>query len=95
MDFYGGTNSAVNAVATDATAFGHRDSLWTIQFYASSGSPPFPSDGLTFLDSKKRGLSSLGNALTDVFQIWSKASQATAQRIGLSGKPLLTCMIGC
>ena len=66
MDLYGGTNSAVNSVAADATAFGHRDALWTIQFYASSS--PFPSDGFTFLDSKYCRLL-LNNALTDMLDM--------------------------
>ncbi|EGF97193.1 uncharacterized protein MELLADRAFT_79848 [Melampsora larici-populina 98AG31] len=49
---YGGQNSAITAVAKDATAFAQRSILWTIQFYASSRNyaPPFPSAGLTFLD---------------------------------------------
>ena len=54
MELYGGQNSAVNAVAANATAFGHRNALWTIQFYASSPNyqPPYPSDGFTFLDGE-------------------------------------------
>ncbi|KAG6896003.1 hypothetical protein C0992_010934 [Termitomyces sp. T32_za158] len=49
---YGGKNSAINAVASDATAFGHRNSLFTFQLYASSpGSrPPFPQSGFGFVD---------------------------------------------
>ncbi|PFH46160.1 Glucooligosaccharide oxidase [Amanita thiersii Skay4041] len=53
MELYGGRNSAINSVAPDATAFGKRDALWTIQFYASSPNwaPPYPSSGFTFLDN--------------------------------------------
>lgn len=56
MDLYGGTNSVVNSVPVDATAFGKRDALWTIQFYASSSNdkPPYPSSGFTFLNGKFR-----------------------------------------
>ena len=36
VELYGGANSAINKVAADATAFVHRSSLFTIQFYASS-----------------------------------------------------------
>ena len=55
MELYGGTNSAINAVATDATAFVHRSSIFTIQFYASSPNmqPPYPQSGLTFVDGKR------------------------------------------
>ncbi|KJA23452.1 Glucooligosaccharide oxidase [Hypholoma sublateritium FD-334 SS-4] len=51
-ELFGGKNSAINAVPTGATAFSRRDSLFTIQFYASSpGSvPPYPQSGFTFLD---------------------------------------------
>lgn len=38
VELYGGVNSAINQVAKDATAFVHRSSLFTIQFYASSSS---------------------------------------------------------
>ncbi|KAJ7456419.1 hypothetical protein B0H11DRAFT_2176103 [Mycena galericulata] len=52
VELYGGTNSAINAVPLDSTAFAKRDTLFTIQFYASSetGSPPYPAAGFTFLD---------------------------------------------
>ncbi|KAF8229617.1 glucooligosaccharide oxidase [Tricholoma matsutake] len=52
IELYGGKNSAVNAVAQDATAFAHRQSTFTIQFYASSSNkqPPFPQGGFSFLD---------------------------------------------
>ncbi|KAG6829565.1 hypothetical protein H0H92_004112 [Tricholoma furcatifolium] len=52
VELYGGTNSAINAVAPDATAFAHRSSMYTIQFYASSPNyePPYPSYGFQFLD---------------------------------------------
>ncbi|KAG6899304.1 hypothetical protein C0993_011393 [Termitomyces sp. T159_Od127] len=51
---YGGKNSAINAVAPDATAFVHRSSLFTMQFYASSQGrrPPFPSSGFGFVDGE-------------------------------------------
>lgn len=88
LDLYGGTNSAINVIATHATAFAHRDSLWTLKFYASSGSAPFPTDGFTFVDSKKCGLSSWNNTLIHLFQSGSKVLQVTAHWIGMSGKPL-------
>ncbi|RDB16274.1 putative FAD-linked oxidoreductase YgaK [Hypsizygus marmoreus] len=52
LELYGGKNSAINAVAPDATAFAHRSSIFTIQFYASSPgkTPPYPQYGFTFLD---------------------------------------------
>ncbi|KAG6895643.1 hypothetical protein C0992_000242 [Termitomyces sp. T32_za158] len=52
FELYGGQNSAINSVSPDATAFAHRSSTFTIQFYASAPGnvPPFPSDGFTFLD---------------------------------------------
>ncbi|KAF9482070.1 glucooligosaccharide oxidase [Pholiota conissans] len=51
-ELFGGRNSAINAVKTGATAFSRRDSLFTIQFYASSKGnvPPYPESGFTFLD---------------------------------------------
>ena len=50
----GGQNSALHAIAADATSYPHRDSLFIIQFYAYSkdSKPPFPSSGLTFLDGE-------------------------------------------
>jgi len=52
VELYGGTNSAINAVATDATAFVHRSSIFTLQLYASSPNfqPPYPPSGFTFVD---------------------------------------------
>ncbi|PPQ73253.1 hypothetical protein CVT24_009968 [Panaeolus cyanescens] len=52
VELYGGRNSAINAVPTDATSFGRRDTLFTMQFYTSApgGLPPFPDDGFTLLD---------------------------------------------
>lgn len=54
MELYGGKNSAINAVAENATAFGRRNAMWTIQLYASSPNynPPFPGYGFYFLDGK-------------------------------------------
>ncbi|KAJ7106238.1 glucooligosaccharide oxidase [Mycena epipterygia] len=52
VELYGGSNSAINAVPLNATAFAKRDTLFTIQFYASSstGAPPYPAAGFTFMD---------------------------------------------
>jgi len=52
MELYGGKNSAINAVAQSATAFGRRNAMWTLQLYASSPTynPPFPGYGFLFLD---------------------------------------------
>ncbi|KAF7348713.1 Glucooligosaccharide oxidase [Mycena venus] len=52
VELYGGTNSAINAVPLDSAAFAKRDTLFTIQFYASSSDhvPPYPKDGFSFLD---------------------------------------------
>ncbi|KAK2464778.1 hypothetical protein APHAL10511_003196 [Amanita phalloides] len=60
MDLYGGTNSAVNSVPVDTTAFGRRNALWTIQLYASSSNrqPPYPSSGFTFLNNMANSLTS-------------------------------------
>ena len=52
IELYGGTNSAINNVALNATAFAYRSSMFTIQFYTSSESPPFPEDGFKLLDGK-------------------------------------------
>ncbi|KAF8878851.1 glucooligosaccharide oxidase [Infundibulicybe gibba] len=60
VELYGGKNSAINAVAPDATAFAHRSSMFTIQFYASSesGLPPYPTSGLSFLDGMVNSITS-------------------------------------
>ncbi|KAJ6474670.1 glucooligosaccharide oxidase [Mycena vitilis] len=52
VDLYGGSNSAINAVPLDSTAFAKRDTLFTIQMYASSSNaaPPYPADGFSFVD---------------------------------------------
>ncbi|KAG6917469.1 hypothetical protein DXG01_002446 [Tephrocybe rancida] len=52
VELYGGANSAINDVPVDATAFAHRGSTFTIQFYASAPGkvPPFPEYGFAFMD---------------------------------------------
>jgi len=53
VELFGGSNSAINAVPLDSTAFAKRDTLFTMQLYASSSNsePPYPSAvGFTFLD---------------------------------------------
>lgn len=54
VELFGGSNSAINAVPLDSTAFAKRDTLFTFQLYASSKStpptPPYPADGFSFLD---------------------------------------------
>ncbi|KAG0141726.1 hypothetical protein CROQUDRAFT_51291 [Cronartium quercuum f. sp. fusiforme G11] len=52
FELYGGSKSAVTSVDANATAFAQRNIFWTIQFYTSSSNrqPPFPDEGLTFLD---------------------------------------------
>jgi len=53
IELFGGHGSAVNAVKPRDTAFFRRDSLFTIQFYASSSGnvPPYPNAGFRFLDN--------------------------------------------
>ncbi|KZT64087.1 Glucooligosaccharide oxidase [Daedalea quercina L-15889] len=52
LELYGGTNSRIPKVLSNATAFANRNTLWTIQFYASSANhlPPYPDEGISFLD---------------------------------------------
>ncbi|KAL1733555.1 hypothetical protein EV714DRAFT_269511 [Schizophyllum commune] len=52
IELYGGSNSAVNAVPLDRTAFAHRDKLFNMQLYATTVNwePPFPEDGFAFVD---------------------------------------------
>ncbi|KAF7309489.1 Glucooligosaccharide oxidase [Mycena indigotica] len=51
VELWGGSNSQINAIALDSTAFSKRDTLFAIQLYASSSnaSPPYPSDGVSFI----------------------------------------------
>ena len=50
LELYGGTNSAINNVAPDATAFANRNSMFTIQFYTSSNDSAFPDSGIALLN---------------------------------------------
>ncbi|KAF8181872.1 glucooligosaccharide oxidase [Mycena galopus ATCC 62051] len=52
VELYGGKNSTINAIPSNWTAFAKRDTLFTIQFYASSEAhdPPYPMEGFTFMD---------------------------------------------
>ncbi|KAF8962024.1 glucooligosaccharide oxidase [Flammula alnicola] len=56
VELYGGLSSAINAVSLDATAFSHRNALFTMQFYTSAkgGLPPFPDSGFELLDGMVR-----------------------------------------
>ncbi|KAI5800412.1 hypothetical protein DFH27DRAFT_81646 [Peziza echinospora] len=58
-DLFGGGNSAITSVPLSATSYTHRsDSLFTFQFYANTRTqrPPFPEDGLIFLDLMVRSI---------------------------------------
>ncbi|KAK0502867.1 hypothetical protein EDD18DRAFT_1306169 [Armillaria luteobubalina] len=50
IELYGGSNSAINLVPVDETAFAHRNKLFNMQLYSSSIVPPYPRDGFAFLD---------------------------------------------
>ncbi|KAJ7270858.1 glucooligosaccharide oxidase [Mycena rebaudengoi] len=60
VELYGGGNSKINSVAANATAFAHRSSTFTIQFYASSfnNAPPYPDAGFTYLNDLVDGITS-------------------------------------
>ncbi|KAJ7686828.1 glucooligosaccharide oxidase [Mycena rosella] len=60
VELYGGSNSKINSVPLDETAFAHRSAMFTIQFYASSfnNAPPYPDFGFTFLDNLVDGITS-------------------------------------
>lgn len=51
VELYGGSNSKINEISLDDTAFAHRDTMFTFQLYASSASyqPPYPDSGRDFL----------------------------------------------
>ncbi|KAF8463457.1 hypothetical protein BDZ91DRAFT_306170 [Kalaharituber pfeilii] len=51
-DLYGGVGSQISAPASSATAYAHRDSLFTIQIYsiAPGQLPPYPQAGYPFVD---------------------------------------------
>ncbi|KAF8878834.1 glucooligosaccharide oxidase [Infundibulicybe gibba] len=74
VELYGGKNSAINAVAPDATAFAHRSSMFTIQFYASSGLPPYPASGLSFMDGMptELGLWAYPNYIDNRLKDWQR-----------------------
>ncbi|KAJ7485395.1 hypothetical protein FB451DRAFT_55770 [Mycena latifolia] len=51
FELFGGTNSAINAVPLDATAFAKRDTLFTIQFFSHfNPTLPYPATGFTLVD---------------------------------------------
>ncbi|KAF9254787.1 hypothetical protein L218DRAFT_992166 [Marasmius fiardii PR-910] len=60
IGLYGGRNSRINALPADATSFVRRDTLFTMQFYASSvgNVPPYPEEGYTFLDGVVNSITS-------------------------------------
>ncbi|KAK0210385.1 hypothetical protein DFS33DRAFT_1370860 [Desarmillaria ectypa] len=50
IELYGGSNSAINLVPVDQTAFAHRNKLFNMQLYTTSIVPLYPEDGFAFLD---------------------------------------------
>ncbi|KAG7098041.1 hypothetical protein E1B28_000017 [Marasmius oreades] len=83
-DLFGGSNSKINQVPVDSTSFVRRDTMFTWQFYASSANlePPFPEEGLTFLDGAVNSIvgamphswdySAYANYLEDRLEKWQK-----------------------
>ncbi|KAF7357763.1 FAD-binding domain-containing protein [Mycena venus] len=49
FELWGGGNSAISSLPSDATAYPHRAHLWTIQFYARS-STAWPTEGTVFVN---------------------------------------------
>jgi len=51
-DLYGGVGSQISVPAVSATAYSHRDSLFTIQIYTTAPGqvPPYPAGGYPFTD---------------------------------------------
>ncbi|KAF9556534.1 FAD-binding domain-containing protein [Agrocybe pediades] len=68
VELYGGSNSAISAVGVDATAYAHRNALFTFQFYSYtfSSNPPYPSNGLTFVDGMVNSLVNNGPSGWDI-----------------------------
>ncbi|KAF5345995.1 hypothetical protein D9758_013863 [Tetrapyrgos nigripes] len=60
VELYGGTNSAINKVPLDETAFAHRSARFNFQLYASSANklPPYPDFGFTFVDGMANSITS-------------------------------------
>ncbi|KAH8929879.1 Glucooligosaccharide oxidase [Atractiella rhizophila] len=57
MELYGGKGSFFNTIPEGATAFAHRDTLWTWQFYASAKDRtqlPYPQQGYDFVNGMKQ-----------------------------------------
>ena len=51
MELYGGSNSAINQVPNNQTAFVQRDKLFNIQFYATDFSgPQYPTADISFVE---------------------------------------------
>lgn len=48
----------MNAVSSSETAFSHRNTLYTFQFYTSSGTKSFPSDGISFVNGMVSSITS-------------------------------------
>ncbi|KAL0572838.1 hypothetical protein V5O48_009128 [Marasmius crinis-equi] len=84
VELYGGSNSKINTVAVDSTAFVRRDTLFTWQLYASSSNnqPPYPEEGFTFVDGVVKSVvgsmpsdwdySAYTNYLEDRLDNWQK-----------------------
>lgn len=87
VELYGGVNSAINKVKAADTAFVHRSSLFTIQYYASSSNygPPYPQDGITFVNGMVTSLTNpMGSSYAyEAYQnyIDPQLSTADAQRL--------------
>ncbi|KAH9917720.1 uncharacterized protein B0H18DRAFT_1033526 [Fomitopsis serialis] len=52
LELYGGSSSQISMISSNSTAYFNRQSLWTIQLYASSSGyvPPYPREGFAFVD---------------------------------------------
>ena len=67
-DFWDSPNSAINAVPSTETAFSHHSTLYTFKLYASSSisAPPYPSDGISFVNSEFNHIQHVGFRFWDV-----------------------------
>ncbi|KAK0646726.1 hypothetical protein B0T16DRAFT_328146 [Cercophora newfieldiana] len=81
IDFYGGKNSAITKVPTNATSYPYRDQyVWLFELYDRVNSGSYPSNGFSFLDGWVKSFTDNHRGTNDEWGMYINYADPTMSR---------------